>query len=96
MTFRIEWEPKPFKIFKKLQKNIAIRIDKKLDELIENPFRFLEHFEGRNSYKFRVGRYRFLIKINVENKLLTIENFDNRGRVYSREEMEEYCGECKD
>ena len=63
---------------------------KKLDELIFNPFRCLEHFERKGTYKFQVGTYRFLITINTENKTLTIEDFDKRGRVYAREEQEEY------
>ena len=64
-----------------LQKDIAQRIIDKLEKIKEDPFRYLEHFEGKG-YKLRIGDYRMLIDVNQKNKMLTIQVFDKRGRIY--------------
>lgn len=84
MSYSIEWDPKPFKFLNKLPKEVAMRILKKLDSVKENPFRYLEHYEGEGVYKLRIGDYRMLIDIDFENKILTIQVFDKRGRIYKR------------
>jgi len=84
MSYSIEWDPKPFKFLNKLPKEVAMRILRKLDSVKENPFRYLEHYEGEDVYKLRIGDYRMLIDIDFENKILTIQVFDKRGRIYKR------------
>lgn len=83
MSYSIEWRSQAFKFLEKLQKNIAERILKKLDEVKEDPFRFLEHYEG-DYYKLRIGDYRMLIDIDFEKKILFIQVFDKRGRIYKK------------
>ena len=83
MSYAVKWTAQSTKILKKLPKNIAIRIWNKTQELKENPFRYLEHYEG-NGYKFRIGDYRLLIDVDFENKILKIRVLDKRGRVYKR------------
>ena len=83
MNYKIELGPRAKKIIIKLPQDISLRIVKKLRQLEENPFRYLEHYEG-NGYKFRIGDYRALIDINVENKILIVRVIDKRGRVYKR------------
>ena len=84
MSFQIKWKPKSFKYLKKLPQDIALRIWKKIDELKQNPFRYLEHYEGGDFYKFRIGDYRALIDIDFSKKLLFIEVLDKRSRIYKR------------
>ena len=64
MSYSIEWDKKPKKFLNNLQRDIAERILNKLDEVKENPFRYLEHFEGVDVYKLRIGDYRFLIDVD--------------------------------
>ena len=61
--------------------SLAQRIFDKIDEVAENPFRYLEHFEGEG-YKLRIGDYRAIIDVDFQNKVLKIRLFDKRGRVY--------------
>ena len=84
MSYSIRWKPKPLKFFNKLSKNISLRIWDKLDKLKENPFRYLKHFESEDVYKFRIGGYRFLIDVDFEKKVLIIQVFDKRGRIYKK------------
>jgi mRNA interferase RelE/StbE len=83
MSFSIEWDENARDFLNKLPKNIAKRIFDKVESIKENPFRFLEHYEGEY-YKLRIGDYRALIDINFNNNILTVQVLDKRGRIYKR------------
>ena len=84
MTYAIKWHPQAYKVLRKLPKNIIERVLYKLDKIVEDPFRFLKHFEGRNLYKLRIGNYRALIEVNYEKRLLLIKVFDQRSKIYQK------------
>ena len=70
---------------KKQDKHIEERIKKGLEKLkTENPFHYLEHFEGENYYKFRIGEYRALIDVDFQNKILKVQVLDNRSVIYKQ------------
>ena len=54
MNYSIEWDGKAYNFLSKLPENICERILKKLDDVMKNPFRYIEHYEG-NRYKLRIG-----------------------------------------
>lgn len=69
----------------KQDKQIASRLRKGLEKLkTDNPFHYLEHFEGRDYYKYRIGNYRALIDIDFQNKILKIRVLDHRSVIYKR------------
>ena len=82
MIFRIILKTKPQKFLDRMLKTTALRITSKLKEIISDPFRYLKHFEGQKYYKLRIGNYRALISVNIEEKLLVVEVLDKRGRIY--------------
>ena len=84
MNFNIKWKPKPYKSLNQLPLNISKRIWKKVSSIKSNPFRYLEHFEGEDLYKLRIGDYRVLIDVDFDNKLLIVQVLDKRGRIYKR------------
>ena len=69
-------------MLRKLPQRTIKRILLKLDFVAKEPFRYLEHYEGKAVYKLRIGTYRLLVDINLQEKLLLIQVFDKRGRVY--------------
>jgi mRNA interferase RelE/StbE len=83
MTFSIFWQSQARKFLRKLPSEVSKRIVKKIKEIKENPFRYLEHFEG-NGYKFRIGDYRLIIDVDQNNKILKIRVLDKRSRIYKR------------
>ena len=83
MSFFVEWDGKALDYLKRLPKNISERIFKKVESVKENPFHFLEHYEGEY-YKLRIGNYRALIDIDFEKKILIVQVLDKRGRIYKR------------
>lgn len=84
MNYEIKLDPQVDKLIDKLPKNISLRIINKLKQLKENPFHYLEHFEGKKVYKLRIGDYRALIDVNFDNKILKVRVLDKRGRIYKR------------
>ena len=69
----------------KQDNHIEERLRKGLLKLkAEDPFVFLEHYEGNNYYKYRIGEYRVLIDVDFKNKILKIQVVDHRSVIYKR------------
>ena len=84
MPFDIKWTANSRKFLRKLTPEISKRIVGKIKQLKENPFRYLEHYEGDTCFKLRIGNYRALIDIDFSNKILFVRVLDKRGRIYKR------------
>jgi len=84
MSFEIEWHPSVRRFLRKLHPQVSKRIVEKIKSLQENPFRFLEHYEGDDYYKLRIGDYRALVDVDFKNKILIIQVLDKRSRIYKR------------
>ncbi len=84
MMFEVEYNSQSKKFLKNADKNLVERIIKKLEEVRENPFRYLEHYEGDKCYKLRIGDYRVLIDVDSEKRILLVRVLDKRGRIYKR------------
>ncbi|MEK6903930.1 MAG: type II toxin-antitoxin system RelE/ParE family toxin [Nanoarchaeota archaeon] len=82
MTYTVEWHPKVRKFLQKLPKNLAKRIVLKVKEVQEDPFHYLEHYEGNSYHKLRVGDYRMLVDVDLENKVLFIQVIGHRSNIY--------------
>lgn len=83
MTFDIKWHSNSRKFLRKLPSEIAKRIIKKIKDAKENPFRYLEHYEGEG-YKFRIGDYRALIDVDFKNKILWVRIIGHRKNIYEK------------
>jgi mRNA interferase RelE/StbE len=84
MSFSVSLDKGADKFLDKLPSDVALRIIKKLEKVEKEPFRFLEHYEGKNIYKLRIGDYRALIDVDFDRKILFVRVLDKRGRVYKR------------
>ncbi|MBI4010630.1 MAG: type II toxin-antitoxin system RelE/ParE family toxin [Candidatus Aenigmarchaeota archaeon] len=84
MTWQIEWYDKALKNLEDLPVHIRERVVKRIDMVKENPFHFLEHFERKGFYKLRIGDYRAIASVDFQNKIIKIQVFDHRGRIYKR------------
>ncbi len=84
MSYSIKWHPQAYRVLKKLPKHLIKRVLDKLDFISKDPFRFLEHFEGENYYKLRIGNYRVLIEIELKELILLVKVFDHRSKIYNR------------
>lgn len=69
----------------KQDKQLSDKIRKRLEKLkTDNPFHFLEHFEGQDFYKCRIGTYRALVDVDFKNKIIKVQILDHRKKVYKR------------
>jgi len=83
--FKVVWHPKVRKFLRKISSKDSQRIVKKILNIRENPFRYLEHYEGSKYHKLRIGDFRALIDVDSRNKILYIQVLDKRGRIYKRQ-----------
>ena len=81
MSFAINVGPNAQDILDKLPKDVSIRIINKLESIKDDPFRYLQHYEG-DYYNLRIGDYRVLMDIDFERKIIWVRIIDKRGRVY--------------
>lgn len=84
MRYRLDWSPRALRFLEKLDGQEARRILAKLELVERDPFRYLEHFEGRGCFKLRIGKYRALIDVDAKDRSLKIQVLDKRSRVYKR------------
>ena len=83
MSYSLDIDKGASNFLDKLPKHISLRIIDKLEKLKDDPFRYLEHYEG-DYYKLRIGDYRALIDIAFERKMIFVRILDKRGRIYKR------------
>ena len=77
-------DPKVAEFIKSKGDSFKNRVKEKLNLVSENPFHFLEHYEGGNYYKLRIGKYRALIDVDFDRKILFVRVFDIRGKIYKK------------
>ena len=82
MSFKVKIHPKVSKFISKLEKSLSERVKNKLRSLKEDPFHYLEHYEGADFYKFRIGDYRALIDLDMNRKIIFVRFMDHRKKIY--------------
>ena len=84
MTFAVMLHPRVDRFIDKLERSVAERIRKKLRLLQDEPFRFLEHHEGADVFKLRIGDYRALIDVDSTKRIVYVRHLDHRRRIYKK------------
>lgn len=83
--FKIVWTEKASKESENLQDTISVRITKKIDELMENPFSKIKRLKGVSAFSLRVGDYRVILDIDAKDKIIYILNIGHRKNIYERD-----------
>ena len=81
MSYSIKWNPGALD---RIPREMLSRVIKKVESILDDPFRYLEHYESEEVYKLRIGDYRALIEIDFTHQILKIRIVDHRHRVYKR------------
>jgi mRNA-degrading endonuclease RelE of RelBE toxin-antitoxin system len=76
MSYRVRLHPNVARFLRKSPSHVH-RINKKLQDIREDPFRYLEHYEREDVYKLRIGDYRALI--DVDTGILKLADVDIAG-----------------
>ena len=74
------------KDYQKLAKNIARRINQCMDNLRENPLQYPQAvpLKGKlaGSYRWRVGDWRVVYQVDIDEEVVTILQIAHRSKVY--------------
>ncbi len=83
MVYAVKLHPKVDIFLKKQDRQVEERLRKRLLVLeCENPFHYLEHYEGEDCYKFRLGDYRALVDVDQTRKIIFIRVLGHRKKIY--------------
>jgi len=85
VSFEIQLSSRAYKFFKKIPRDVYIRLINEIEGLAENPFPpGVKRILGREEklFRIRVGDYRILYEIFPDRMVILIVNIDKRSRVY--------------
>ena len=83
--WQIEFSKQAYKSYKVLQKGYQKKIDKILNLLMTKEKIDIKPVEGeKDIYRLRVGKYRVLIKVYKEKKIILVVKIGPRGDVYKK------------
>jgi len=84
MKYRIEFSPTAESQFKKLPKEVQVRLKHRIDILAENPFpRGVKKLSAEeNLYRLRIGDYRIIYQVQGKALLILILKLGHRKNVY--------------
>jgi len=82
LAYKIRVTDTAKKQLKKLDRQTAIRIDKKLHEISRDPFLYVTKLVGLEFYKLRVGNYRVLMTIEQNNLIIMVVDLSHRRNGY--------------
>jgi mRNA interferase RelE/StbE len=80
--YEIVFTPQARKLFLQLQKEIQIRILKKLERVRIRPEHFLLPLSNIGGFKLRVGSYRLIIDLEKDRLILLIIKVGHRKNIY--------------
>ena len=80
--YSIQIEKNAESFLKKLPKNDAEIILKKIYSMRENPFRFLKRLQGNNLWRLRVGDFRAIVDIIISMNKIIVLRIGKRANVY--------------
>ena len=83
-AWTIEWAETAFRDISKLEKPIARRIFVKLEQAAVDPMRFFERLVGSADFKLRVGDYRVVALLSIQDRIVFIERGGHRSKIYER------------
>ena len=82
MSYKIIWDKKAKEVIQKFPFIISSRIYKKINELIEEPFSKIRRLKGINAFKLRIGDYRVILSVDVQNKIIYVLKIGHRKNIY--------------
>lgn len=82
--YQIEFSQEAEKQFIKLEKELQKRIINSLSRLLVNPQNHIERLTGIPYYKLRVGDYRLILDIRVNDSIILIMKVGHRKNIYDK------------
>ena len=83
-SWNIKWSHQAIKDMDKLEKKVAQRIFKKIEQAAINPLKHFTRLTGSDEYKLRIGDYRLLALMSHDTKTILVKRVAHRSRVYKK------------
>jgi len=82
--YRITFSKNADKVLRRIPRNIALVIGKKIKELAQNPhkIRNVKQLTNHPGYRLRVGEWRIIYTVNNDELLIHVINVKTRGEAY--------------
>lgn len=72
MSYEVIWDDKARDFLRKIHKDDAQRIVKKVNGIVDDPRHYLETLVEIKSYKLRIGDFRALVDMDENEKTLSV------------------------
>ncbi|MFH0797776.1 MAG: type II toxin-antitoxin system RelE/ParE family toxin, partial [Candidatus Woesearchaeota archaeon] len=82
--YRVIFDEEAISFLERLDKKLKERIFNKILAAKDRPFHFFERLSGRTDYKLRIGNYRVISGIDVDNEIVHITLIGHRKNVYEK------------
>ena len=83
MSYAVDFLREFVKQFRRLPRDVRLRVRRRVTELSENPYLGLKLVGALAGYwKDRVGKYRIIYKVDEDRKLIILYDVDLRKRIY--------------
>ena len=82
MSYTIELTKKSRDFLKRLEKEDATAILRKIYSLQDNPFPMLKKLKGTKLWRLRIGKYRAVLDVIIKGNLIIVLRIGKRSNVY--------------
>ncbi len=83
-SYSVKWRSRALDELRKLPKEVAQRLVRRVDIAKGDPKHFLERLVGDPGYKLRAGDYRAIVDILDEEKVMVVRIVGHRKNIYVR------------
>jgi len=84
MAYKITWSPKSLEDLKGLERDVRLRIIRKVENLKLAPYHFIERLTDCAAWKLKVGDYRVILDIGENKKEVIVLKVSHRKNIYKR------------
>lgn len=84
MVWAISWTKTAEKQLGKIDSKNAQKIVTKLEEIVNDPYSFVEQLVGYGLYKLRVGNYRIILSLEGQKMIIFVVDVGHRKNIYKR------------
>ncbi|MBI2564579.1 type II toxin-antitoxin system RelE/ParE family toxin [Candidatus Woesearchaeota archaeon] len=85
MSYEVRWTGEAKKNLKNLERELIIRLIKKVEEAKENPFHYFAKLVGKKEWKLRIGDYRAIVDLDSTNEIIYVLRIGHRKNIYDKD-----------
>ena len=84
MKYRVLWTRSALNDLKKLSTNDSRRVLEKVEDIVDDPFRYVKKLRGLPFYSLRVGKYRVILVLDIEKHNIYVVAIEHRKKAYKK------------